>query len=90
MTYYIFIERVQAIPFSHCVYFIGYIIYLLLDNDKLWYLSKESLKESIEATLLEEAVKIVEASGMKVLGKEKRLESEADQSTESSFMFHTS
>jgi len=28
-------------------------------------------KESIEATLLEEAVKIVEASGMKVLGKEK-------------------
>lgn len=51
-------------------------MYLLLDNDKIWYLSKESLKESIEATLLEEAVKIVEASGMKVLGKEKRLESE--------------
>ncbi len=51
-------------------------MYLLLDNDKIWYSSKENLKESIETTLLEEAVKIVEASGMKVLGKEKRLESE--------------
>jgi len=51
-------------------------IYTLLDNDKIWYSSKENIKENIEAAKLEEAVKIVEASGMKVLGKERGLDSE--------------
>ena len=51
-------------------------IYTLIDNDEIWYSSKEDLKESIEAAILEEAVKIVEASGMKVSGKSKRLDTE--------------
>ena len=51
-------------------------IYTLLDNDKIWHSSKENLKEDIESVLLEEAIKIVEASGMKVSGKEKELVSE--------------
>lgn len=51
-------------------------IYTLIDNDKIWCSTKEDLKANIEAAILEEAVKIVEASGMKVSGKEKGLVSE--------------
>ncbi len=51
-------------------------VYTLIDNDKIWYSSKENLKENINIAILEEAVRIVEASGMKVLKKEKGLETE--------------
>ncbi len=51
-------------------------VYTLIDNDKIWYSSKENLKENINIAILEEAVRIVEASGMKVLEKEKGLETE--------------
>lgn len=51
-------------------------LYTLIDNDKIWCSTKEDLKANIEAAILEEAVKIVEASGMKVSGKEKGLVSE--------------
>lgn len=46
-------------------------IYTLIDNDKIWYSTGENLKENIEAAILEEAITIVEASGMKVSIKEK-------------------
>lgn len=48
-------------------------IYTLLDNDKIWRSSKENLKENLEMAILDEAVKIVEAAGLKVLDKEKEL-----------------
>lgn len=51
-------------------------VYTLIDNDQIWYSSKENLKENIDAAILEEAVKIVEASGMKVSVKENGLETE--------------
>lgn len=51
-------------------------IYTLLDNDKIWNSSKENLKENIEAAILEEAIKIVEASGITISNKEKKLVSE--------------
>jgi len=51
-------------------------IYTLLDNDKIWNSSKENLKENIEAAILEEAIKIVEASGITISNKEKELVSE--------------
>lgn len=57
-------------------------IYTLIDNDKIWYSSKENLKENINIAILEEAVKIVEASGMKVLEKEKGLVSDSSQTTD--------
>lgn len=46
-------------------------IYTLIDNDKIWNSSEENLKENIDAVILEEAIKIVETSGMKVLAKER-------------------
>ena len=51
-------------------------VYTLIDNDKIWQSTKEDLQKNIDAALLEEAVRIVEASGMKVLDKEKKLASE--------------
>lgn len=51
-------------------------VYTLIDNDKIWQSAKEDLQKNIDAALLEEAVRIVEASGMKVLNKEKKLASE--------------
>lgn len=51
-------------------------IYTLIDNDKVWHSSKENLKENIEAAILEEAIKIVEASGITISKKEKELVSE--------------
>ncbi len=51
-------------------------VYTLLDNDKVWHSSKENMKEIIEDAILEEAVKIVEASGMKISVKEKGLDTE--------------
>ncbi len=51
-------------------------VYTLIDNDKIWQSAKEDLQKNIDAALLEEAVRIVEASGMKVLDKEKKLASE--------------
>lgn len=48
-------------------------VYTLIDNDKIWISSKENLKECINAIILEEAVKVIEASGMKIVGKEKGL-----------------
>ena len=50
-------------------------IYTLIDNDKIWESSKENLSENIEKYMLEEAVRIVESSGMKVI-KEKSLANE--------------
>lgn len=50
-------------------------IYTLIDNDKIWDSSSENFKQGIEAAIVEEAVKIVEAAGMKVLNKEKELAS---------------
>lgn len=44
-------------------------IYTLIDNDKIWFSSKENLKENIDKAILEEAIKIVEASGRKVSEK---------------------
>lgn len=51
-------------------------IYTLLDNDKIWNSSKENLKENIETAILEEAIKIVEASGITISDKEKELVNE--------------
>ncbi len=51
-------------------------IYTLLDNNKIWCSSKENLEDNVQATILEDAIKIVEASGMKVSGKEKGLDTE--------------
>lgn len=51
-------------------------IYTLLDNDKIWHSSKENLKENIETAILEEAIKIVEASGRTISNKEKEPVSE--------------
>lgn len=51
-------------------------IYTLLDNDKIWHSSKENLKENIETAILEEAIKIIEASGRTISNKEKELVSE--------------
>lgn len=48
-------------------------VYTLIDNDKIWFSTKDNLQENIEAAILEEAIKIVEASGRKVSTKEKEL-----------------
>lgn len=50
--------------------------YTLIDNDKIWSSTKENLHENINAAILEEAIKIVEASGRKVSDKEERLDTE--------------
>lgn len=57
-------------------------VYTLIDNDKIWYSSKENMEENIETARLEEAVKIVEAAGMKVIRKEKGLISASDQTAD--------
>lgn len=59
-------------------------IYTLIDNDKIWYSTKENLKENIDVAILEEAVRIVEAFGMKVFEKEKGLTSEPTKVTDAS------
>lgn len=59
-------------------------VYTLIDNDKIWYSSKENMKENIETARLEEAVKLVEAAGMKVIRKENGLVSEPAKVTDTS------
>lgn len=54
-------------------------VYILIDNDRIWQSNKENVKENVNAAKLEEAIKIVESAGMKVLGKEKGLETEPDK-----------
>lgn len=59
-------------------------VYTLIDNDKIWYSSKENMEENIETARLEEAVKLVEAAGMKVIRKENGLVSEPAKVTDTS------
>ncbi len=64
--------------------------YTLIDNDKIWFSTKENLQENIDIAILEEAIKIVEASGRKVFDKEKGLVSGSDQTADTSTMNYNS
>ena len=64
--------------------------YTLIDNDKIWFSTKENLQENIDIAILEEAIKIVEASGRKVFDKEKGLVSDSDQTADTSTMNYNS
>lgn len=59
-------------------------VYTLIDNDKIWLSTKENLQENVKTAILEEAIKIVEASGRKVFDKEKGLVSDSDQTADTS------
>lgn len=64
--------------------------YTLIDNDKIWFSTKENLQENIDIAILKEAIKIVEASGRKVFDKEKGLVSGSDQTADTSTMNYNS
>ncbi len=64
--------------------------YTLIDNDKIWFSTKENLQENIDTAILEEAIKIVEASGRKVFDKEKGLVSDSSQTADTSTMNYNS
>jgi len=59
-------------------------IYTLIDDDRIWKSTEENLKENVDAAKLEEAIKIIELAGMKVLGKGRGLASDTDQSIDAS------
>ncbi len=48
-------------------------VYMLIDSDIIWNSTKENLKENINSVILDEAIRIVETSGMKVFRKEKKM-----------------